>query len=398
MATAAASTPSGPPVGRTVNTVAIVFGVITICVIAIRLYGRIVLVRAVGADDGSFDGDCKPLVVGFYRSDHSSRPLWTGEPYRGCYGNGNNNHVVWVSSIFYNATLGFIKTSVLSLYSRLGDSTLKKMSYVMIAIVGSQATANVLVCIFQCNPIPAAWDTSITQKKCVNINAFYLANAATNITTDLLTYGLPWNTVRKLQMPRKQKVAVGVMLCLGLLACVSSIIRITYIPRMLSSPDATYVISNAMYWSVIETNIGILAASIPSMKVVAVTFLPKLLLDSSYRYGKRSDSHSGFFHRSSNSKGGFNKLSAARTDPNSDIPRDDLKGHELTTNITALDNSSDNIETSNGYGGRNSEHGSEDHIVQPPSNPPPPNPWNNGIMRTTELTTEVQNIPKGAKM
>lgn len=288
--------------------------------------------------------------------------------------------------------------SVLSLYSRLGDLTLKKMSYVMIAVVGSQATANVLVCIFQCNPIPAAWDTSITKKKCVNINAFYLANAATNITTDLLTYGLPWNTVRKLQMPRKQKVAVGVMLCLGLLACVSSIIRITYIPRMLSSLDSTYVISNAMYWSVIETNIGILAASIPSMKVVVVTFLPKLLLDSSYRYGKRSDSHSGFFHRSSNSKGGFNKLSAARTDPNSDIRRDDLKGHELTTNITALDNSSDNMETSNGYGGRNSEHGSEDHIVHPASNLPPPNPWNNGIMRTTELTTEVQNIPKGGKI
>lgn len=55
MATTAASTPTSPPVGHTVNTVAIVFGVITICVIAIRLYGRIVLVRAVGADDGSLD-------------------------------------------------------------------------------------------------------------------------------------------------------------------------------------------------------------------------------------------------------------------------------------------------------------------------------------------------------
>lgn len=53
MATTAASTSSGPPVGHTVNTVAIVFGVVTICVMTIRLYGRIALVHAVGVDDSS---------------------------------------------------------------------------------------------------------------------------------------------------------------------------------------------------------------------------------------------------------------------------------------------------------------------------------------------------------
>lgn len=60
-------------------------------------------------------------------------------------------------------------------------------------------------------------------------------------------------------------------------ACVSSIIRITYIPAMLTSPDSTYVISNAMYWSVIETNVGIFAASIPSFKAIASRFLPRLI-------------------------------------------------------------------------------------------------------------------------
>lgn len=77
---ATSSTSSGSPVGHTVNTVAIIFGVITICVITIRLYGRIALVRAVGADDGSlyptfmkllgnntdikysFDSDCECMI------------------------------------------------------------------------------------------------------------------------------------------------------------------------------------------------------------------------------------------------------------------------------------------------------------------------------------------------
>lgn len=46
---------------------------------------------------------------------------------------------------------------------------------------------------------------------------------------------------------------------------------------MLSDDDATFVISNAMYWSVIETNIGILAASIPSFKPLASRYAPGLL-------------------------------------------------------------------------------------------------------------------------
>lgn len=99
--------------------------------------------------------------------------------------------IVWFSSIFYNACLGFIKISVLALYMRLGDRTLRRLAVVMIGVVGCQATGNVMACIFQCSPVAAAYDQTITDKKCVNINAFYLANAAVNIFTDLLTYTLP---------------------------------------------------------------------------------------------------------------------------------------------------------------------------------------------------------------
>ena len=46
---------------------------------------------------------------------------------------------------------------------------------------------------------------------------------------------------------------------------------------MLSSPDTTYAISGAMYWSVIEINVGIFASSIPSFKAIASRFLPRLI-------------------------------------------------------------------------------------------------------------------------
>lgn len=53
--------------------------------------------------------------------------------------------------------------------------------------------------------------------KCVNINAFYLSNAALNIATDLITYALPVRMILNLQTPVKQKIAVGVMFSLGFL-------------------------------------------------------------------------------------------------------------------------------------------------------------------------------------
>lgn len=60
---------------------------------------------------------------------------------------------------------------------------------------------------------------------------------------------------------------------------------------MLSSTDYTYVISGAMYWSVIETNVGILAASIPSFKAIASRFLPRLI--GEYSSGRKYGAWSG---------------------------------------------------------------------------------------------------------
>jgi hypothetical protein len=129
------------------------------------------------------------------------------------------SRVVWLSSIFYNACIGFIKLSVLALYVRIGDRTLRIMAYIMIGVIICQAGGNVLACIFQCTPVSAAYDVTILEadKKCININAFYLANAAVNIFTDLLTYSLPFKLVWQLQVPRPQKISLAIILGLGLL-------------------------------------------------------------------------------------------------------------------------------------------------------------------------------------
>ncbi|KAL2112272.1 hypothetical protein VUR80DRAFT_8125 [Thermomyces stellatus] len=272
--------------GPTVTAVCLSFAIISFLTISLRLWSRVFVVRTFGADDGLI---CVAVLLSwaFIGCTIASVKHGLGSHIDDVEPLGTQNmiaysQIVWLSSIFYNACLGFIKFSVLALYMRLGDRTLRRLAMVMMGVIGCQAGGNVMACIFQCSPVKAAYDVTIPpeEKKCVNINAFYLANAAVNIVTDILTYTLPFPLVARLQIPRKQKIGVGVMLCLGLL--------ITYIPAMLSDPDATFVITNAMYWSVIETNVGILAASIPSYKALASRYIPGLLSSRNKTSGARS--------------------------------------------------------------------------------------------------------------
>ncbi|KAJ5314469.1 uncharacterized protein N7443_001353 [Penicillium atrosanguineum] len=272
--------------GPVVVGLCIAFAILTFIVLSLRLFARIYVLGKMGLDDYLIIA-ASLLSWAFIAATIAAVQNGLGKHYK--YTDKSKlidySFAVWLSSMFYLAALGFVKTSVLWFYTRLGDRTLTRIAYMMIGVIICQATSFVLVAAFQCQPISKAW-TGTGPGKCVNINIFYLANAALNIFTDLLTYTLPIRVIFKLQMPRKQKIVLGFILCLGLFACISSIIRITYIPAMLTSIDYTYAISGAMYWSVIETNVGILAASIPSFKAIASRFVPRFI--GEYSSGRKS--------------------------------------------------------------------------------------------------------------
>ncbi|KAH0345151.1 integral membrane protein, partial [Aureobasidium melanogenum] len=281
--------------GHTIVVISIIFGVLSVIVMALRLFARVIILGKMGMDDVLI---CiaallswafiivTVLAVHHGLGSHRDEVMKKGAANMNSYA-----HDVWLSSIFYNSCLGFLKASILAFYLRLGDVQLNRLAQILLAIVICQALANVFTCIFQCTPIAAAYTTELSKTaKCVNITAFYLTNAALTIVTDLSTYILPFHLVRKLQISKRQKVGLAVMLGLGLFTCVSSIIRITYIPGMLFSADQTWTISGPMYWSVIETNVGILTASMPAFKAIAKKYAPKLL-GGSYdtgRYHSRS--------------------------------------------------------------------------------------------------------------
>ncbi|KAJ5774854.1 hypothetical protein N7457_009750 [Penicillium paradoxum] len=338
--------------GPVVLGICLAFAILTFIVLCLRLFSRVYVLRKMGMDDYLIIAAClfswafiavTIIAVKYGLGSHQKDvDLDKMDDYGFVRMRILEFHivisltsfqVVWLSSMFYLATLGFIKTSVLWFYTRLGDRYLTRLSWMMMVVIATQATSFVLVAAFQCQPIDEAWLAS-GKGKCVDINVFYLCNAALNIVTDVLTYTLPIKVIFGLQMPQKQKIVLGFILCLGLFACISSIIRITYIPTMLTSEDATYAISGAMYWSVIETNVGIFAASIPSFKAIASRFLPRFI--GEYSSGKKYTWTGDTTAKRYGS--GFNKA----TDPNN-ITMITMNGREeatMGTNIGANSNSS----------------------------------------------------------
>ncbi|KAE8381288.1 hypothetical protein BDV26DRAFT_255707 [Aspergillus bertholletiae] len=290
--------------GPTVIAIAVTFAAWTFIILCLRLFSRVFVTQRMGYDDYLIVCACltswafSAVTVVSVRNGLGSHFNDVDPSKLETYA-----MVVWISSICYLATLGFIKSSVCLFYTRLGDRLLTRLSLGMLGVIIAQASSFVLVAAFQCRPIEKAWKSTLPGT-CVAINVFYLANAALNILTDVMTYSLPLRVIYKLQVPVKQKVALVFILSIGLFACVSSIIRITYIPAMLSDPDTTWVIAEAMYWSVIEINIGIFASSIPSFKAIASRYLPRLIGEYSRGKGYSGWSSSGDVKKFS----GFSKV------------------------------------------------------------------------------------------
>lgn len=65
-----------------------------------------------------------------------------------------------------------------------------------------------------CYPVAKFWDRRIPGK-CVNLGALYYANAGVNIVQDLSLVILPFFMLRKLILPKREKISLMLILGLG---------------------------------------------------------------------------------------------------------------------------------------------------------------------------------------
>ncbi|KAL5461630.1 hypothetical protein PMIN06_002126 [Paraphaeosphaeria minitans] len=183
---------------------------------------------------------------------------------------------LYVHSLMVMVGISCVKISIAFSLLRL-SATKQQTGFLQFAIMFIIAIT--LVCagtlVFQCFPVQAAWDSNlrpaplgIGSARCFNDTTFRnlgLMNSLFNIITDVLFATLPIPLIWKLQINMRTKLSLIVVLSLGWFACAAAIVKAALQYTLFNESDWT-VHDSFNVWNYIELTVGIIAASLPTLK------------------------------------------------------------------------------------------------------------------------------------
>jgi hypothetical protein len=134
--------------------------------------------------------------------------------------------------VLYCFAIALTKLAIISQYLRfIPDKSFRAALYGISVIILGLFITGVFVTIFQCRPVRGAWNFTI-EPVCVDYVTYLYASSAVNVATDILLFVLPLSHLWKLNLPRKQRVILCVLLAGGASACIVGIVRIAYLHQL----------------------------------------------------------------------------------------------------------------------------------------------------------------------
>jgi fucose permease len=205
----------------------------------------------------------------------------------------------YVFSILYNPALMAAKTSVLIFYLRLAKHTqvvLRYASWATLIVVNLAGTVLTFMNVFQCSPVDAAWNVGLYDKaKCIPLLTEFICAAPVNVITDLAILALPIPVLTSMRLPSRQKTILVLTFTLGIFVTIVDVVRIYYLQRAItdipqgisSDPQVSFGgqanfpwnASLSFMWSVVEVNVGMTCACVPTLKPLILKLLPAMLYD-----------------------------------------------------------------------------------------------------------------------
>ena len=136
---------------------------------------------------------------------------------------------MYASIIVYNLGLFVVKNSILYQYLRFFVSRSYRIAaWALIAFITVAGVAMIITSCFSCWPVAFYWDKSVEGGHCVNMLAFWFCFSAFNILTDLAVWLLPMPVLKRLQLPKKQKISLIAVFALGGLYVASSKVPVSF--------------------------------------------------------------------------------------------------------------------------------------------------------------------------
>ncbi|KAK3392708.1 hypothetical protein B0H63DRAFT_386995, partial [Podospora didyma] len=233
-------------------------------VVLLRLYTRYVVVSSPGPDDITI-AIAQVLSIGvsvstILQAKYSlGRHVWMVSQDDGI----KQLKALFAAMVTYNLAQIITKTSFLFQYRRIFQEgrTRRACLWLMFFLAVWGVAQEVLVG-FACTPA----GVFIHNPVCIDSLTVYYLTSIMNIVTDFIVFMIPMPAIRALQLPRRQKILVTSVFCLGFFTCIISIVRLFTLHSAINTTDPTWDNVPSAYWSVVELNCGILCASLPPLR------------------------------------------------------------------------------------------------------------------------------------
>ncbi|KAF2269567.1 hypothetical protein CC78DRAFT_422505, partial [Lojkania enalia] len=176
--------------------------------------------------------------------------------------------------------LGFVKVSIIAFYRRI--FVVEKHSFrdarnffmiLMIVLISLWSAGFCLAFMWMCKgDFNAAFQPpAVLMQKCVNTVMLGFAFSVSDFVTDVIIISIPMPFVWQLHLSIGKKLAVTAVFLLGILASISSLIRMIWMiwaknvgfdPTM----DGELITTGQLFWFYVEVTIGVFAACLPTLR------------------------------------------------------------------------------------------------------------------------------------
>ncbi|KAF2720942.1 hypothetical protein K431DRAFT_247912 [Polychaeton citri CBS 116435] len=213
----------------------------------------------------------------------------------------------WMAQVLFNFSSCATKISVLLFYRRMVvDIPSRKWRYAIYTAIGFTAIycMGILIALLTiCRPIKAYWlayDLNWHKPyKCVKAEALDYVIGILSVVSDLYSVALPCVILQyyHLNIPRRQKIALNTVFCMGTLVAGAGIARTYFLIRLGSTYDTSWTGFDLFTWSLIECQLAIICACAPSLRAFVKNYLNGEQVNSALR--GLSFGVSQMFHRHS---------------------------------------------------------------------------------------------------
>ncbi|KAF2755293.1 hypothetical protein EJ05DRAFT_478311 [Pseudovirgaria hyperparasitica] len=181
--------------------------------------------------------------------------------------------IQFVMHPLYALSTSLVKLSILFFYKRLFCTRSRPkftyLVYTMVAIVLIWTVAYIFSQIFACGSsgVATRWDTVVNiNRKCPLADNLSFAASIASFLTDLIILVMPIPKIWGLHMRTRQKFSIVGVFMIGSLATAASLVRLVNWVIVWnghwSFPDGEYIATIAVTWMVVETGVGLIAASL----------------------------------------------------------------------------------------------------------------------------------------